>query len=392
MRTVLADTTFLEGLGAPQAEGAWEFSLRDDVQKLDACPPGLTCRQGGGELFSAAWLEAVNPKSAGNEAEQSIEEDRNPAVGEESQIGRGEEASPLVDSVEFTPSAPVYWTRQSESGEETRLLGFCGFAEGAARTLLALPDPFGLPQQSLEAWNDTLDKALELAPQHLSLYSLIVEPGTPLAHWVETGQTPPPDDDQAAALYETAMARLGKAGYLHYEVSNWARGKEFACRHNLIYWRNQDWIGVGPGAHSHLRYPLSRRLRRQLTGGGFDEALPEPNMSMQCGQAALRWSNHKSVKGYMKRVDSGETPVDFCEELQALVSMGETMMLGLRLVQEGVTFARFEALHGQPMHAVFGPKLERLQDAGMRDSNQERVRLTARGLMLGNRGFSEFVV
>lgn len=251
---------------------------------------------------------------------------------------------------------------------------------------------FGLPQQSLEAWSDTLDKALELAPQHLSLYSLIVEPGTPLAHWVETGQTPPPDDDQAAALYETAMARLGKAGYLHYEVSNWARGKEFACRHNLIYWRNQDWIGVGPGAHSHLRYPLSGRLRRQLTGGGFDEALPEPNMSMQCGQAALRWSNHKSVKGYMKRVDSGETPVDFCEELQALVSMGETMMLGLRLVQEGVTFARFEALHGQPMHSVFGPKLERLQDAGMLDSNQERVRLTARGLLLGNRVFSEFVV
>ena len=78
---------------------------------------------------------------------------------------------------------------------------------------------FGLPQQSLESWNDTLDKALELAPQHLSLYSLIVEPGTPLAHWVETGQSPPPDDDQAAALYETAMARLRNAGYHHYEVS-----------------------------------------------------------------------------------------------------------------------------------------------------------------------------
>ena len=250
---------------------------------------------------------------------------------------------------------------------------------------------FGLPQQSLNAWSDTLDMALKLAPQHLSLYSLIVEPDTPLAHWVETGQTPPPDDDLAAKQYETAMARLRKAGYVHYEVSNWTRDTEFACRHNLIYWRNQDWIGVGPGAHSHLRYPLSARLRRELTRGGIGAAAQKTAVSMQCGQAALRWSNRKGVQGYMKRIDSGETPVDFCEELPALVSMGETMMLGLRLVREGVPFARFEALHGQPMQAVFGPKLGRLQDAGMLESNQERVRLTARGLLLGNRVFSEFV-
>ena len=150
MKTVLADSTLLDALGAPLAEEAWEFRLSDDVQKLDACPPGLTCRQGGGELFSAAWLEAVDQKNAGNQAEQANEEDRNPATGEESQIGRGEEASPLIDSIESTPSAPVFWARQSESGQETRLLGFCGFAEGAARTLLALPDPFGLPQVSTE--------------------------------------------------------------------------------------------------------------------------------------------------------------------------------------------------------------------------------------------------
>ena len=250
---------------------------------------------------------------------------------------------------------------------------------------------FGLPQQSLKAWSDTLDKALELAPRHLSLYSLIVEPDTPLWHWVETGQTSPPDDDLAAEQYEIAMARLRQSGYVHYELSNWTRGTEFACRHNLIYWRNQEWIGVGPGAHSHLRYPLSAPLRRELTRGGTGAAADKTAAGLPCGQAARRWSNRKSVQGYMKRISSGETPVDLCEELPALVSMGETMMLGLRLVREGVAFARFEALHGQPMRAVFGPKLERLQDAGMLELNRERVRLTARGLLLGNRVFSEFV-
>jgi oxygen-independent coproporphyrinogen-3 oxidase len=250
---------------------------------------------------------------------------------------------------------------------------------------------FGLPRQSAEAWNDTLDKALDLAPRHLSLYSLIVEPDTPLAHWVQTGQTPAPDDDLAAALYETAMARLQTAGYAQYEVSNWARGTEFACRHNLIYWRNQEWIGVGPGAHSHLRYPLSARLQRELPQDLCGPASPQQTESSSPGRAAVRWSNRKGVQGYIKRIESGATHVDFHEELSAAVSMGETMMLGLRLIREGMPFARFEAMHGQPLQSVFGPKLDRLQDAGLLESNQDRVRLTSRGLLLGNRVFSEFV-
>ena len=250
---------------------------------------------------------------------------------------------------------------------------------------------FGLPRQSAEAWNDTLDKALDLAPRHLSLYSLIVEPDTPLAHWVQTGQTPAPDDDEAAALYETAMARLRTAGYEQYEVSNWVRGAEFASRHNLLYWRNQEWLGVGPGAHSHLRYPLSAPLQRELPQDFSGLAGPQPAESSNPGRAAVRWSNRKGVQGYIKRIESGATPVDFHEELSAAVSMGETMMLGLRLIQEGMPFARFEATHGQPLRAVFGPKLDRLQDGGLLESNQERVRLTSRGLLLGNRVFSEFV-
>ena len=290
---------------------------------------------------------------------------------------------------------------QSFQAEELDFLGRIHDAEDALRAYDAAMEAgfdninldfmFGLPRQSVEAWNDSLDKALDLAPRHLSLYSLIVEPDTPLAHWVESGRTPAPDDDLASEMYETAMSRLREAGYEQYEVSNWARGAGFACRHNLLYWRNQEWVGIGPGAHSHLRFPT--RLRGESTGGlSF---LYGDSCDLVTGSgapaAAVRWSNVKGVQGYIRRVEADESPVSFHEELPAAVSMGETMMLGLRLVREGVPFARFETMHGQPMRAAFGPSLDRLHDGGLLASDGERVRLTPKGLLVGNRVFSEFV-
>ncbi len=291
---------------------------------------------------------------------------------------------------------------QSFQPEELDFLGRIHDAEDALRAYDAAMEAgldninldfmFGLPRQSPEAWKDSLNKALELAPRHLSLYSLIVEPETPLAHWVETGRTPAPDDDVAAEMYEIAMSRLREAGYEQYEVSNWVRGAGFACRHNLLYWRNQEWIGVGPGAHSHLRFPT--RLRREytddlafLSGDSCDPATG----SGAPAAASARWSNVRGVQGYIRRVEADQSPVSFHEELPAGVSMGETMMLGLRLVREGVPFARFEAMHGQPMRTAFGPSLDRLHDGGLLESDGERVRLTPKGLLVGNRVFSEFV-
>ena len=290
---------------------------------------------------------------------------------------------------------------QSFQEEELAFLGRIHDAKDALRGYEAARDAgftdinldfmFGLPQQSVEAWNDSLDRALDLAPRHISLYSLIVEPGTPLAHWVETGQTPAPDDDAAAEMYETAMTRMGAAGYAQYEVSNWARDASFACRHNLVYWRNQEWVGVGPGAHSHLRFPT--RLRGESSGDlPFLSGDTGDGVTGSGGPAvAVRWSNRKGVQGYIKRVEADESPVDFHEEISAEVSMGETMMLGLRLVREGVPFARFEAMHGVPLRAAFGPSLDRLQEQGLLESDRERVHLTPRGLLVGNRVFSEFV-
>lgn len=235
---------------------------------------------------------------------------------------------------------------------------------------------FGLPQQPLAAWDDTLTKVLALAPEHLSLYSLIVEPETPLHHWVETGKTPAPDDDLAADHYEQAMARLAD-GYVHYEVSNWSRRAAaddeaatpaLACRHNLIYWQNADYLGIGPGAHSHLREPAA--------GGGWREQ---------------RWGNRRPVAGYVQRIRRGEAVAAFTETIDPRLAMGETMMTGLRLLRTGVPDAHFAALHGVGLREVFGPTIERLAARGLIAWNAGALRLTPAGLMLGNQVFAEFL-
>ena len=111
---------------------------------------------------------------------------------------------------------------------------------------------YGLPQQSLDQWRDTVARVVALAPEHLSLYSLTLEEGTPLRRWVQQGRLPEPDPDLAADMYDHARVALAAAGYHHYEISNWTLpGLE--SEHNLAYWRNLQWVGVGPGAHSSLR-------------------------------------------------------------------------------------------------------------------------------------------
>ena len=235
---------------------------------------------------------------------------------------------------------------------------------------------FGLPSQTEASWRDTLDRALALAPEHLSLYSLIVEPNTPLFHWVESGSVREPDEDQAALFYEYAIEHLASSGYIQYEVSNWARRiggcsdhetPELACRHNLIYWRNEDYLGIGPGAHSHLR-------------------------SVQNGaQAERRWGNRKPVPSYVKRIRAGDSVQDFEEQISPLTGMGETMMLGLRLVREGVTLERFYGLHGRSLSEAFAAELGFLCRDGLLAVDDRRVCLTQRGLMMGNQVFARFL-
>ena len=229
---------------------------------------------------------------------------------------------------------------------------------------------FGLPGQRLETWRRTLDRALALAPEHLSLYALSVEEGTLLARWVAKGRVPPPDDDLAADLYLLACDLLADAGYVHYEISNWARGDveepggmgaspTLSCRHNLTYWRNEPYLGFGAGAHSSLD--------------------------------GRRWWNVCSPAEYIERLKKGQSPIAGSEEIDEPLAMGETMMLGLRLVQEGVPFAAFEHRFGRSLLDVYGEEVATLEQAGLLECLPDRVRLTRRGWLLGNQVFQQFL-
>jgi oxygen-independent coproporphyrinogen-3 oxidase len=198
-----------------------------------------------------------------------------------------------------------------------------------------------------------------------------------LYHWVETGKVAAPDEDLAADHFELAMGYLATAGYIHYEVSNWARRTtldlpdttpSLASQHNLLYWRNQAYLGIGPGAHSHLQRP-------DATGILVDQ----------------RWGNRKPVAGYVKRVTRGNPLEEFVETIDARMAMGETMMLGLRLLQEGVAYQRFYAQHELELPIVFASELAKLHKRQLIEYNDKHVRLTPRGLLLGNQVFAEFL-
>ena len=263
---------------------------------------------------------------------------------------------------------------QSFHDEELRLLGRIHtaseaveafrLARGAGFEVINLDLIYGLPGQALARWEETLRKALALRPEHLSLYALTLEEHTPLAQSIARGELPPLDDDLAAEMYERAEEILAEAGYLHYEISNWARGKAHRCRHNLTYWHNRPYIGLGAGAHSFFR--------------------------------GRRWHNVLSPHEYIRRMGSPgseELPpaVEAWEEIDEGTEMAETMILGLRLLEEGVRFDEFKRRFGRELGEVYKEELRELEEWGLMEVSAGRVRLTRRGRLLGNEVFRRFV-
>lgn len=230
---------------------------------------------------------------------------------------------------------------------------------------------YGLPRQSLEQWRQTLSQTLSLRPEHLSLYCLTLEEGTPLDTWVRQGKVPQPDPDLAADMYLLAEEMGAKDGYHHYEISNWALPGG-ACRHNLVYWRNQPYLGVGPGAHSSMggyRFANLRSPRRYI-------------------QLIHQWSQNKaetSTLASLQRLGVLES----LEPIDRRLEMAETMMLGLRL-GEGIADADFRKRFGTGLGETYGTIITDLAGLGLVTMEGGCLRLTPRGRLLANEVFARF--
>lgn len=229
---------------------------------------------------------------------------------------------------------------------------------------------YGLPDQLMAQWRTTLERVIALQSDHISAYSLQIEPRTAMLRWVQNGRVPEPEEDDVAAMYELTHEMLAQAGFAHYEISNWAKvrrrdgGNEgrregFRSAHNLVYWRNEPYFGFGCGAHSSFR--------------------------------GKRYSNVLHPREYIERVfQKGEAVVEV-EEINRALEMGETLMLGLRLIEEGVERTRFKERFEVELSEVYGMTIEQLIEQGLLESDEARIRLTACGRLLGNRVFGEFL-
>jgi oxygen-independent coproporphyrinogen-3 oxidase len=214
----------------------------------------------------------------------------------------------------------------------------------------------GLPHQTPESWNASLDWIAKLDPPHVSVYMLEVDEDSRLGSEVlafgkRYGASEIPSDDAIADFYETAVERLASLGIPRYEISNFARAG-FESKHNLKYWRREPYLGFGADAHSF--------------DGSIDGSTNKP----------ARWQNAESATDYVERVERGASPVTD----RSAADPGERFFLGLRLA-EGV----------EADWSPFAPAVEEFVRQGLLEIDGRRLRLTPRGVMLSNEVFAEFI-
>lgn len=230
---------------------------------------------------------------------------------------------------------------------------------------------FGLPGQTLKSWQDTMEFALRLEPTHISLYSLTFEEKTPFAKWLFQGLLPAMEEDLPSDMYEYAMDTLAKRNFIQYEISNWAKsncGKTSTiCKHNLQYWLNKPYLGIGAGAHSYYSHQ--------------------------------RWENIGTIPGYIEANRRSRNNRTFFSQINLLdlnqkTEMQETMFMGLRLVQQGVSNHAFKKRFGMSIMDIFCKEVDELLGLGLVEwagEENENLRLTQRGILLGNQVFMRFV-
>ena len=216
---------------------------------------------------------------------------------------------------------------------------------------------FAVPGQTGDSWRQTLHAAIDLEPDHISTYGLTVEEGTPYAQWREREPDAFFDDVQEAAFYEEAIEVLERAGYEHYEVSNFAKSGH-RCEHNLNYWENGDYRGFGVGAASY--------------------------------RGGERWVQTRSLDLYLDAIENGHAVPAQREHLTGAARNGEAVMLALRTAQ-GVLFERFLERYGVDFMHFYAPIIGDLQRDGLLNVDERHAWLTRRGRFLANDVCGAFV-
>ncbi|MFE0560293.1 radical SAM family heme chaperone HemW [Paenibacillus sp. NPDC058910] len=215
---------------------------------------------------------------------------------------------------------------------------------------------FGLPNQTLNMLTESVDKALELGLPHYSIYSLKVEENTLFHTMYQRNQLPLPDEEDELNMYLLLMERMQAAGYKQYEISNFAK-PGFESRHNMTYWRNEDYYGLGAGAHGYV--------------------------------GRQRHVNIKGVNPYNEAANQGLPRLESFE-VSREEAMEDFLMVGLRVL-DGVSRSRFRQQFGTSMEEVFAGPLNKMVSAGLLDSTEDGYKLSSKGILFGNDVFAEFI-
>ncbi|MDP3695883.1 MAG: radical SAM family heme chaperone HemW, partial [Desulfocapsaceae bacterium] len=256
---------------------------------------------------------------------------------------------------------------QSLQDTELRLLGRPHSAEDAITAVrlaraagfdnISLDLMYGIPGQDHKSWQQSLEQALSLAPDHLSLYELTVEQGTPYYQQLDKGLLDLPDEEEIAAMDQITTTFCRKAGLPQYEISNYAR-PGYECRHNINYWQNGPYLALGAGAVA-------------CWGGRRRQKTRDPRL-------------------FCEQIESGQSVVQEEECLEPAASFRETVIMGLRM-NRGVSKERLQRRYGMELNDCYGDTLRRLVYQGLLEMTATHLRLTARGRIFANQVMAELV-
>jgi len=230
-------------------------------------------------------------------------------------------------------------------------------AKSAGFTNIGIDLIYGVPGQTDIQWNETLDRAIMLKPEHVSAYSLSIDDGSRFRRETEAGRFALPGDEQVATMYGHAVKNLGLAGYSRYEISNFSL-PGFICRHNMNYWERGEYLGLGPGAWSFI--------------------------------SGRRYRTIADVREYALRTNAGLSVVGEEEVATLRQAANETVMLGLRMVQ-GVDLVRYERDFGAEAVQLLEKSAATLKQTGLIEESKERIRLTEKGFLLADAALARLV-